>query len=53
MSSLKPGRVFVSSTGGRQMRPSEMIFLSVAVVAIVGLLYLALSVGHTIAPPAV
>lgn len=35
------------------MRPSQMLFLAVAVVAIVGSLYLALSVGHTVAPPPV
>ena len=35
------------------MRPSEMIFLAVTAVAIAGLLYMAFSVGPTIAPPPV
>ena len=35
------------------MRPSQTIFFVVAAVAIVGLFYFALSVGHTIAPPPV
>jgi hypothetical protein len=35
------------------MRLSQTIFFAVAAVAIVGLFYLALSVGHTIAPPPV
>jgi len=35
------------------MRPSQTILLAVTAVAIAGLLYLAFSVGHTVAPPPV
>lgn len=35
------------------MRPSQTICLAVVAVAIAGLLYLAFSVGPTIAPPPV